>query len=45
MGADHWRIEYNESRPHMALGNKSPVEYPLLESSSPQAQSKAAAEN
>ncbi len=40
-----WRIEYNDSRPHMALGNKSPVEYLLLASSSPQAQSKAAAEN
>jgi putative transposase len=29
-----WRIEYNESRPHMALGNKSPAEYLLLASSS-----------
>ena len=40
-----WRIEYNESRPHMALGNKSPAEYLLLASSSPQAQSKTAAKN
>ena len=22
-----WRIEYNESRPHMALGNLPPLEY------------------
>jgi putative transposase len=22
-----WRREYNESRPHMALGNRSPAEY------------------
>jgi putative transposase len=40
-----WRIEYNESRPHMALGNKSTVEYLLLASSSPQPKSKAAAGN
>jgi putative transposase len=24
-----WRIEYNESRPHMALGNMPPSEYDL----------------
>lgn len=24
-----WRIDYNESRPHMALGNKTPSEYCL----------------
>ena len=22
-----WRIEYNESRPHMALGNVAPLEF------------------
>ena len=22
-----WRIDYNECRPHMALGNKMPLEY------------------
>jgi putative transposase len=25
-----WRRDYNESRPHMALGNKTPQEYALL---------------
>jgi putative transposase len=40
-----WRIEYNESRPHMALGNKSPAEYLSLASCYSQAKSKAAAEN
>lgn len=30
-----WRIDYNESRPHMALGNKSPAEYLLLANPSP----------
>ena len=37
------RIEYNESRPHMALGNKLPAAYYLLVSSTPEAQSKMAA--
>lgn len=40
-----WRIDYNESRPHMALGNKSPAEYLLLANPSPSAQGKSAAEN
>jgi putative transposase len=40
-----WRIDYNESRPHMALGNKTPAEYILLASSSPKAQSTTAAKN
>jgi len=26
---EEWRIDYNESRPHMALGNKTPSEYCL----------------
>jgi putative transposase len=25
-----WRTDYNESRPHMALGNKTPMEYALF---------------
>jgi putative transposase len=24
-----WRIDFNESRPHCAIGNKTPVEYLL----------------
>ena len=35
-----WRIDYNESRPHMALGNKTPAEYLLQAIPSPQAQGK-----
>jgi transposase InsO family protein len=31
-----WRLDYNESRPHMALGNKTPLEYALFAGSSPQ---------
>jgi putative transposase len=40
-----WRIDYNESRPHMALGNKTPAEYLLQAIHSPKAQGKKAAEN
>lgn len=29
-----WRVEYNESRPHMALGNIPPSEYALRAASS-----------
>jgi putative transposase len=39
------RIDYNESRPHMALGNKSPAEYLLQASPSPWAKGKKVAEN
>jgi putative transposase len=37
-----WRIDYNESRPHMTLGNKIPAEYLLQAIPSPSAQGKAA---
>jgi len=40
-----WRIYYNEIRPHMALGNKTPAEYLLQAIPSPSAQGKKAAEN
>ena len=40
-----WRIDYNQSRPHMALGNKTPAEYLLQAIPSPSAQGKKAAEN
>ena len=40
-----WRIDYNESRPHMALGNKTPAEDLLQALPSPSAQGKKAAEN
>jgi putative transposase len=40
-----WRIDYNESRPNMALGNKTPAEYLLQAIPSPSAQGKKAAEN
>jgi putative transposase len=40
-----WRIDYNESRPHMALGNKTLAEYFLQAIPSPSAQGKKAAEN
>jgi putative transposase len=35
-----WRIDYNESRAHMALGNKTPAEYLLQAIPSPKAQRK-----
>jgi putative transposase len=35
-----WRIDNNESRPHMALGNKTPAEYLLQRTPSPVAQDK-----
>ncbi len=35
-----WRIDYNESRPHMALGNKTPAECLLQAIPSPSAQGK-----
>ena len=35
-----WRIDYNESRPHMALGNKTPAEYLSQAIPSPSAQGK-----
>jgi transposase InsO family protein len=37
-----WRIAYNEGRPHMALGNKTPAEYLLQAIPSQSAQGKAA---
>jgi putative transposase len=40
-----WRIDYNESRPHMALGNKTPTKCLFLAIPSPSAQTKKAAEN
>ena len=40
-----WRIDYNESRLQMALGNETPAEYILLASSSLKAQSTTAAKN
>ena len=40
-----WRIDYNENRPHIALGNKTPAEYLLQAIPSPSAQGKKAAEN
>jgi putative transposase len=39
-----WRIEYNESRPNMPLGDKTPAEYLLQAISSALAQGKKAAE-
>jgi putative transposase len=39
-----WRIDYNESRPHMPLGNKTPAEYLLQAIPSPSAQDKKIAE-
>ena len=40
-----WRIEYNESRPHMALGNKTPSEYCSNIIPLPQAEGLKPAEN
>jgi hypothetical protein len=40
-----WRIDYNESRPHMAFGNKTPTEYLSLGIHSSSAPEKKAAEN
>jgi putative transposase len=40
-----WRKDYNESRPHMALGNQTPQEYALRISPSPLAQGSAAGES
>jgi putative transposase len=40
-----WRKDYNESRPHMALGNKTPAEYLLRASPSSEIEGLAAAEN
>jgi putative transposase len=37
---DAWRIDYNESRPHMDLGNKTLAEYLLQAIPSPSAQGK-----
>lgn len=42
---ESWRIDYNESRPHMALGNIPPSEYALRASSLGHAESKTAGEN
>jgi putative transposase len=33
-----WRIDYNERLPHMALGNKTPLEYCLHVTPSPKAE-------
>jgi transposase InsO family protein len=30
--SDNWRIDYNEVRPHSALGNRTPNEYATGES-------------
>ena len=40
-----WRIDYNESRPHMALGNKTPSEYRSNIIPLPQAEGLKPAEN
>lgn len=40
-----WRRDYNESRPHMALGNRTPQEYALWISPSPLAKGSGAGEN
>ena len=40
-----WRRDYNESRPHMALGNRTPQEYALRISPSPLAQGSGAGES
>jgi putative transposase len=40
-----WRLDYNESRPHMALGNKKPLEYALFAVPSPQAKGVTAGES
>jgi putative transposase len=40
-----WRIDYKESRPHMALGNKTPAEYLLRAIPSPATQGKKTIEN
>ena len=39
-----WRRDYNESRPHMALGHRTPQEYRLLMGGSPPERGPAAAE-
>jgi putative transposase len=39
-----WRRDYNESRPHMALGHRTPQEYLLLTSPSPAAKGFATGE-
>jgi putative transposase len=39
------KMDCNESRPHMALGNKTPAEYLLQATPSPVAQGKNAAGN
>ena len=39
-----WRRDTNESRPHMALGRRTPQEYRLLTGSSPPGEGPAAAE-
>jgi putative transposase len=40
-----WRRDYNESRPHMALGNKTPMEYALFTVPSLQAKGVTAGES
>lgn len=40
-----WRREYNESRPHMALGNETPQEYALRISPSPLVKDSVAGQN
>ena len=42
---ERWRRDYNESRPHMALGNSTPQEYALRISPSPAAKGSGAGEN
>jgi hypothetical protein len=40
-----WRKDYNESRPRMALGDKTPAEYLLQAIPLPSPQGKKATEN
>jgi len=40
-----WRIEYNESRPHMALGNQTPLEYLLRTDHLERTETQTAVEN
>ena len=39
-----WRRDYNESRPHMGLGHRTPQEHRLLTGGSPSVKAPATAE-